>query len=84
MTRKFWRRVTSFERNGMFNIQTHRFNTKMGYYSFYFFVLWGMTNHVTNGIFIEETRNNDERPHQIYDKLAIRMMPYARVWSRPG
>ncbi len=50
----------------------------------YFFLIWGFTNHVINGIYIEENRNNDERMTSPYDKLAIRKMPYARVWSRPG
>ena len=83
-TRKLWQRTTSFERNGFFNIHTHRLNTKLTYWPVYFFLIWGFTNHVINGIYIEENRNNDERMTSPYDKLAIRKMPYARVWSRPG
>ena len=76
--------MTSFERNGFLNIHTHRLNTKLTYIPFYFLLVWGFTNHVTNGIWIEENRNNDERMDSPYDKLAIRKTPYARVWSRPG
>ena len=83
-TRNWWTRVTSLERNGMFNIHTHRLNTKLGYYPFYLLILWGLTNHVVTGVWIENTRNNDERPYQPYDKLAIRKLPWNRVWSRPG
>ena len=83
-TRNWWTRVTSFERNGFFNLHTHRLNTKLTYYGFFVFLLWGLTNHVFTGVWIEETRNNDERPHQPYDKLAIRKLPFNRVWSRPG
>jgi hypothetical protein len=40
-TRRWWRRTTSFERNGFFNIHTHVFNTKFIYWSFLSTILWG-------------------------------------------
>ena len=72
------------ERNGFFNIHTHRLNTKMLYYPVYVLLIWGVTNHVTAGVWIEDTCNNMERPWQPYDKIGVRKLPFARVWSRPG
>ena len=84
ITRAWWTPITSFERNGIKNIHTHRLNTKITYIGFYCFLVWGLTNHVFTGIWHENTKNNNERAYQPYDKLAIRKLPFNRVWSRPG
>jgi len=83
-TRKWYKRISSVERNGFLNIQTHVTNTKMVYWGFWIFLGWGLTNHVWNGIETERVTHNGEHKHQVYDKLSKRVMPYARVWSRPG
>ena len=72
------------ERNGMINLHTHVLNTKMVYWGFWIFIGGGLTNHVWTGINNEVKYHNYERKHQVYDKLACRDLPYARVWSRPG
>lgn len=76
--------MSSFERNGYLNIHTHVLNTKLTYWTFWVFVGWGLTNHVWNGINTEAKTHNEERKHNVYDKLSIRELPYSRVWSRPG
>lgn len=40
---RWFRRTTSFERNGMFNIQTPVFNTRFIGISFFLLVGWGYT-----------------------------------------
>ena len=83
-TRRLWQPLTSVERNGALNIMTHRLNSKMRIWLFFPLIVWGFTNHVTNGVHVEESYLNHERRYSVYDKLAYRELPSARVWSRPG
>lgn len=68
----------------MLNMHTHVLNTKMTYWGFWIFLGWGLTTHVWSGVHKETTAHNDEDKFQVYDKLAPRDLPYARVWARPG
>lgn len=59
-------------------------NVKMTYWGFWIFLGWGLTNHVWQGVEKERREHNEENRWQVYDKVARRNLPYARVWSRPG
>ena len=83
-TRLWYRRVTSFERNGFFNVWTIEFNVKARYWLFYPCLMWGMTNHVTIGWYNELYDHSSDRDLRVYDKLAVRPLPFNRVFSRPG
>ena len=83
-TRSWYRRVSGYERNGFLNLFTQRLGLKMKYWAFYPFVLWGFTNHVFQGMYFDEFDFERESDMKVYDKLAHRPLPFARVWSRPG
>ncbi len=84
VTRLWYRRVSSFERNGFFNAWTIKFNVKIRYWLFYPFLLWGMTTHVNTGWYQNHYDHGSDRDLRIYDKLAARPLPFNRVFSRPG
>ena len=84
VTRSWYRKLTSVERNGYLNLQTHTVNTKILYWCFWAFCGWGLTNHVFDGLEVERKYHNHERKWQIYDKLSTVNLPFARIWSRPG
>ena len=83
-TRNWHRRISSWERNGNFNVWTIKLNTKMKYLLFYPCLLWGMTSHVNTGWYKEKYDHSDDRDWRVYDKLSNRPLPFHRVWNRPG
>ena len=83
-TRLWYRRVSSFERNGFFNMWTMKLNLKLRIWLFYPVILWGVTNHIFQGMYFEEFDFTGEPDLKVYDKLNARPIPFARVWSRPG
>jgi hypothetical protein len=83
-TRRWYRRISSYEANGWLNQHTHVLNTKLRMWSFYILLGWGLTNHAFNGVHIEDKYQNHQLEEQPYDKIAGRELPYARIWSRPG
>lgn len=83
-TRLWYRRVSSFERNGFFNVWTIKFNVKIRYLLFYPCLMWGMTSHVNTGWYAEVYDHSDDRDLRVYDKLAVRPLPFNRVFGRPG
>jgi len=83
-TRKWYRRVSSFERNGFLNVWTMKLTVKLRYWLFYPVVLWGITNHVFQGMYFDEYDFDEDNDSKVYDKLSSRALPFARVWSRPG
>ena len=82
-TAQFWRRVVCKENNGRIMYNSRKFMMKACYWAVFPALFWGMTFHVTHGIYLEEF-NLFSEPLNIYDKLHERKMPYAQVWSRPG
>lgn len=82
-TRNWYRRVSTFERNGIFNAQTHIFNTKFGYWSVPLVIGFGYINFVLEGWHYEHYEDR-EYSFNLYEKLANRLIPFARVWTRPG
>lgn len=83
-TRRWWRRTTSFERNGFFNIHTHVFNTKFIYWSFLTTLLWGWMQAPVAGMHQEKEFDNYETREAVYDKLQGRNVPLVKIWSRPS
>ena len=83
-TRIWYKRVSSWERNGFFNVWTIKLNVKLRYWLFYPVVLWGMTTHVNQGLYQETFDHNFDKDIRVYDKLAVRPLPFFRVWARPG
>ena len=83
-TRNWHRRVSCYERNGLLNVWTMKLNLKIKYWCFYPFLLWGLTNHVFQGIYFDNYNFDEDQDLKVYDKLAQRPIPFARVWSRPG
>ena len=82
-TRRWLRRVIFRERSGYLNIMTRPMLTKIFYWGIYFGLFWGMTSHVTCGIWKERNEVfNDE--FKTYDKLHPRKIPYNTIWNRPG
>lgn len=84
MTARWYKRVTSWERNGFFNIWTIRLNQKVKYWLFLPVVVWGVVNHVFTGIYYDNYDFSQDRDFRVYDKLTLRNTPEGRVWSRPG
>jgi hypothetical protein len=84
-TRKFWKRpTTSFERNGIMNIHTPNFNTRIVIPLFWTFLIYGWWGHATYGMYRSRYEVNDEIPENMYDKLNTRVPPIAKIWLRPG
>ena len=83
-TRKWYRQVSSFERNGMLNVWTIKLNLKLKYWLFYPFLLFGMTNVVWEGMYFREHDFSNDSFSKVYEKLIPREIPFARVWTRPG
>lgn len=80
----WWKKTTSFERNGFFNIHTPMFNTRIIPISFFVTILWGNVQYVWDGVYQEEHYDNFEPRNTLYDKLSHRDLPLARIWQRPG
>jgi hypothetical protein len=83
-TRIWYRKCSSYERNGFFNILTQRTGLKLRYWLFYPVVVWGVTATVLEGMYAEEFDLTRDPDYKVYDKLAERAIPFARVWNRPG
>ena len=83
-TRLWYRRVSSWERNGFFNIWTIKLNVKLKYWCLYPCLIWGMTSHVNIGWYQENYNHEGDRDWRVYDKLSNRVLPFHRVWNRPG
>lgn len=84
MTFRWYKRSTSYERSGFFNISSLRLANKLRFWLFYPCVIWGMTAHVVTGYYFDNYDHTDDRDMGYYDKLAPRPLPSARVWARPG
>eukprot|EP01017_Pseudomicrothorax_dubius_P000794 TRINITY_DN0_c263_g1_i1.p1 TRINITY_DN0_c263_g1~~TRINITY_DN0_c263_g1_i1.p1 ORF type:complete len:146 (+),score=32.89 TRINITY_DN0_c263_g1_i1:46-483(+) len=82
--RNWYKRISSFERNGFFNIHTPVFNTKLWYWTFFITIVWGNIQHVLQGYSDEHYRDNFSLRQTTYDKIAPREVPFSRVWARPG
>ena len=82
--RRWWRRISSFERNGYFNFHTPVLNVRISYMLFYFLLGWGLTVTPLEGTWYENNRDSQDVYRVVYDKMAPRDIPLARVWSRPG
>ncbi len=83
-TFRWFKRITSYEQNGVFKLWTHRLNTKLRYLMFFPFILWGVTTHVFTGYYYEKYDHSCAPDLVIYDKLAPRPIPKSRIWARPG
>jgi hypothetical protein len=82
--RLLWRPTSSFERNGLFNIHTHSFNTRFMYPFFFSFLLYGWWGHATYAWYKMKYEDNDELYGNMYDKLNTRAPPPTKIWLRPG
>jgi hypothetical protein len=84
-TRRLWTRpATSFERNGIFNIHTHNFNTRFLVPFLFCFLVYGWWGHSTYGLYKSRYEDNNEIPGNMYDKLNSRVPPVSKIWLRPG
>ncbi|KRX10723.1 hypothetical protein PPERSA_03781 [Pseudocohnilembus persalinus] len=83
-TRNWYRRTTSFERNGFFNFHTPVFNTKWLPWSFTFFLLYGWVAHQIGGYNNERYEDNLEHRNTLYWKMQVVELPQAKIWLRPG
>lgn len=84
MTFRWYKRTTSFERSGFFNISSLRLVNKLRFWMVYPCIIWGMTVHVMTGLYYDHYDHSMDRDMGFYDKLACRTLPSARVWARPG
>ena len=82
-TAKFWRSVVCHENNGRVTFFSKKMNMKAAYWMCYPLLIWGMTQHVTHGIWNKEHHLFSDT-NNIYDKLHPRKIPYLTVWARPG
>ncbi len=82
--RLLWRPTSSFERNGIFNIYTHSFNTRVIIPFFFSFLLYGWWGHATYALYKVRYEDNDEYIGNFYDKLNTRFIPPTKIWLRPG
>lgn len=83
-TRIWYQRVSAIERNGFLNMWTMKLNLKLKYWLLYPCLVWGVTATVFEGMYVDEFDFDRDRDIKIYDKLAPRTIPFARVWNRPG
>ena len=83
-TRLWYRRVSSYERNGFFNIFTIKLGVKVKYWFLYPFLIYGMTSFVHGGIYYDEYDFSRIDDVCVYDKMAMRRLPSFRIWNRPG
>ena len=83
-TRRWGKPITSFEKNGLFNIWTHNLNVKIKLWMFFPCVVFGITAHVLEGWHCRNYNHLRYKQHYTYEKLALRELPFSRVWARPG
>ena len=67
-TRKWYRQVSCFERNGFLNVWTIKLNLKLKYWLFYPFFLFGMTNVVFEGMYFDEHDFANDSYSKVYEK----------------
>jgi hypothetical protein len=84
VTRKWWRASSSFERNGMFNIHTKTFNTRIGFPFFFFFLVVGWYEPPILARHFELYFDNGELSDIVYDKMCVRILPSTKIWLRPA
>ena len=82
-TRRWIRSIVGLEPTGRISVATRNFYIKLGYWSFYATVFWGMFNHVSMGIY-REKHEVFLNTSYLYDKLEKRNAPFRNVWTRPG
>lgn len=83
-TRRWGKPIASFEKNGLFNLWTHNLNVKLKLWLFFPCVVWGLTVHVLEGYYIKNYDHRRYKQYYTYEKLALRELPFSRVWARPG
>ena len=83
-TRNWYRRTSSFERNGYFNIHTPVFNTKMVPWTLFIVITWGWSSFQIGGYNYERFEDNGERRNTLYWKLAPVEVPQSKLWNRPS
>ena len=83
-TRRWYKRVTSFERNGFFNIWTHNLNVKLKVWLFYPTAVWGVTLVAMTGWYYKHYDHMLHSDIGPYSKLNVRDLPYEKLWYRPG
>ena len=82
-TVNWFRRTVFYEKSGTLSVLTRPMVFKLAYWSFYFYAVWGVTQHVTHGIWKEKNELFLDNKN-IYDKLHNRKIPFNVIWSRPG
>jgi|JI6StandDraft_1071083.scaffolds.fasta_scaffold36715_5 hypothetical protein len=68
----------------MFNWQTKTSNTRIAFPFFFCFLLYGWYGHAMLGRHYELYHDNGEPNDIVYDKLATRVPPPAKIWLRPA
>lgn len=83
-TRRWGKPIMSFEKNGLYNFWTHNLNVKIKLWLFFPCVVFGLVAHVLEGWHYRHYDQRRYKENYTYEKLALRELPFARVWARPG
>ncbi|KAM3143662.1 hypothetical protein pb186bvf_004158 [Paramecium bursaria] len=83
-TQRWFRRTTSFERNGLFNWHTPVMNTRILSFSFIFCLGYGFMGFQVSSWNSCVQQDQGEIRNTIYDKLSFRELPPTKLWTRPG
>ena len=83
-TRRWGKPITSFEKNGLFNLWTHNLNVKAKIWLFFPCVVFGLVVHVLEGWHFRHYDHSRYKQLYTYEKLGLRELPFSRVWARPG
>ncbi|CAK84224.1 unnamed protein product (macronuclear) [Paramecium tetraurelia] len=83
-TMAWFRRTTSFERNGIFNIHTPVMNTRILPWVFFIFIAYGWQGYQISSWNTVVKKDSNEPRNTPYDKLSLRELPPAKNWARPG
>lgn len=83
MTARWYKPFSSVERSGALNILNPKASSRLKYWIFFPWVLWGNIVNVFTGAYYDKMDFLDQIT-SLYDKLAHRPMPGGRVWARPG
>ncbi|EGR34574.1 hypothetical protein IMG5_006600 [Ichthyophthirius multifiliis] len=83
-TRNWYRRSSSYERNGFLNYHTPVWNTKFIPWCTFIFLIWGWASFQVGGYNNERYADNGEKRNNLYWKLSNVEIPQSKLWNRPS